>query len=348
MKTLTVGTGRIQTLAFAAAGRQLLVDERGPLQSHEFIEQESYPARKLVWWDWHTGSVVREVRLRDMLYDPTKTSEQWEEQMLGDADSTPDEPARNAFLDTSGRFCAATWEWTNKEDGLTLFDLEHGKQLEIIVSGRDFPYRVAFDPRHRRMAVAGMSEGDGSHDVRICRFSELPKSVIRLNGFNLEFNPVEVLTLADWFVAATTGPTVRLWDWRQVTRAFHPTRKDIRVKRELTANAQIHALAIEPNGLTVIAGTHTGLEMWRSEGDSRHAELASEVAPVRALVLGASGRLLVGGDGGVEWWHIQTGERLARHDWGIGPVTAVALDSTGTLAVAGDATGRVVVWDVDG
>ena len=363
MKTFAV-TGRVETLVFAGDGRELLVDDREPDVPHDWCGGlYDRPARRLVWWDWQTGEPVHVLRLRDTLYDPTKTPEEWEEYGLRASDWDPGQPARNAFIDCGGRVVAAVWSWTNKEDGMSLFDLERGRQLEILVGARDFPYRVAFDPRERAFAVAGVCDGDGSHGFRVCRYDNGSNSAQWLRGFELGFDQAETLTLADRFVVATTGPTVRIWDWTtNPTQRPGPDASDeewdewearweaprARAHRELTAAAPVNALVIDPAGIDVIAGTDAGLEVWRSTGPlPRHAALAREVAPVRALAQGTDGRLLVGGDGGVEWWDVRSGSCLARFDWGIGPVTAVALDPTGTLAAAG-ARGTVVVWDVDG
>lgn len=358
MKTLTVGTGRIQTLAFVGDGRQLLVDARDPRREHDFLGGlASYPARKLVWWDWQAAQPVRELRLRDTLYDPTKTPEQWEEQMLGDSDTQPDQPARNVFIDPTAKFGVAVWEWTNKEDGLSVFNLERGRQLEVAVSGDQYPYRVAFDPRKSVFALAGEDGGDGTNGVMVCRYGNKPRSIKRIGGVPLGQDRAEGLAIADRLLAAAAGPEIRLWNWT-AKRAPAPPSLDYeqaaewearhaRPERELEAEAPVTAIIIEPDGPTVIASTDAGLEVWRSEGSSCHEVLPCELVDVEALAAGANGRLLAGGVGGVEWWELRTGQRLARYDWGLGPVTAVTLDATGTLAAAGDASGRVVVWDVD-
>lgn len=360
MKALTVGTGRIQALAFVADGRQLLVDERGPLHEHPSVGGlASHPARRLVWWDWQTDEVVRELRLREVLYDPTKTPEQWQEQMLGEFDRSPDEPARDVFFDRTGTFGMAIWEWTNKEDGVSYFDLARGRQLHIAVSGDDFPYRAAFDPRGPVFARVSECANDGSNSVGLYRYTNTPDGVRRLRGLVLGHDRADALAVSGRFVAAASGRLIRLWDWtaeppeepgsdadydeweRWEAEQYQP-----RPQRELTAADPVNVLGLSAVPLEVFAGTDGGLGVWRSAGGPRHAALACEVAPVRALALSANGRLLVGGDGGVEWW-AGSGMRLARFDWGTGPVTAVALDPTETLAAAGTASGELVVWDVD-
>src|ERR1051325_4583965 len=131
MKTFTAAR-RVETLVFVGDGHELLVDDRGALRPHNYGGMpQSSPARRLVWWDWQTGEPLRVLRLRDTRYDPAKTPEERQEQLGGESDWSPEQPARSAFIDRDGRVVAAIWEWTNKEDGMSLFDLEGDRQLEV-------------------------------------------------------------------------------------------------------------------------------------------------------------------------------------------------------------------------
>ncbi len=157
-----VGTGQIQSLAFTAAGRQLLVDEREWQPTDLGVRGLVHlPACNLVWWDWQTGRPVRTLHLRDTLYDPTKTPEQWEGQGLGDSDWDPDQPARDVFVDRNGRIGAAIWEWTGKEDGISLFDLENNRQLDILVECSQVPV-----PRRARRSRASRGGGGNGRPRR--------------------------------------------------------------------------------------------------------------------------------------------------------------------------------------
>ena len=70
MRTFSVGSGRIRTLAYSPDSRSLLIDVRGEPTRHPWMGFDCEPARELAWWDWPVGTPLRRFRLRDSLYGP--------------------------------------------------------------------------------------------------------------------------------------------------------------------------------------------------------------------------------------------------------------------------------------
>jgi WD40 repeat protein len=82
---------------------------------------------------------------------------------------------------------------------------------------------------------------------------------------------------------------------------------------------------------------------------------------IDALAFAPDGRQLLSGSaaGNVRLWDVpswptddgaEPREFVPRavFEWGIGAITAVAVAADGLIAAAGGATGRVVIWDVEG
>jgi WD40 repeat protein len=114
-----------------------------------------------------------------------------------------------------------------------------------------------------------------------------------------------------------TGPRTTGWR-RWLTRTPRPSVTPLMPKLRLSAGAErIDAVTFTPGGRHLIAGTAAGtVRIWDVP------DLAGEIASPR--------------------------EPQAVFDWGIGAVTTLAIAADGLTAAAGGASGRVVVWDVEG
>jgi WD40 repeat protein len=128
---------------------------------------------------------------------------------------------------------------------------------------------------------------------------------------------VVLWSLADVPEPATVPPSGvwRRWLSRPTTAAVPP----LMPRLVLSAGAErVEAVRFTPDGRRLLAGSAVGtVRLWDVP------ELASGVASTAR-------------------------EPRAVYDWGIGPVTAVAVAADGLVAAAGGASGRVVVWDVEG
>src|SRR5439155_5160624 len=102
-------------------------------------------------------------------------------------------------------------------------------------------------------------------------------------------------------------------------RSPRPAVPPLRPRLVLPAGAErIDALAFTPDGRRLLAGSAVGaVRVWDVP---ELPPAAADVKPVPRAV----------------------------YDWGVGPVTAVAVAADGLTAAAGGATGRVVVWDLEG
>jgi WD domain, G-beta repeat/WD40-like Beta Propeller Repeat len=124
-------------------------------------------------------------------------------------------------------------------------------------------------------------------------------------------------SLADLTTSASISLSTRWRRWLTgSTRAAAPP---LRPRLTLSAGAErIDAVAFTPDGRRVMAGTAAGtVRVWDLP------DLAEETASA------------------------PQGPREV-FQWGIGPLTTLAVAADGLTAAAGGATGRVVVWDVEG
>jgi WD40 repeat protein len=357
MRTFSVGEGWVNTLAYSPDSRSLIVDVRQRPQRHPFMGFTVQPVAELVWWDWMTGTPQRRFRLRDSLYGPggalaNKGREDWD----------PGSPAFDVSWCFAPWRIAAAWEWTNKEDGVCVFDVDSQTTVDLSVSTHIHVERLALSPDGSRLALAT------SHDKEplsmlvahvLPPVSHLTPGRPRLLPCEL---PFALTALAfNGRVAAMAfaeREAVFLWDF-SAPLPVQPEPGADEDEPEPPGSPRLP----EPPGTEVgfvprclAFATQAPLLAAGGAGVTVHDLAAARWTPldrtgpvVNALALAADGRwLLLGTDHGTaELWDVSARKRLQAFDWASGPVTAVALAPDGFTAAAGTRTGTVVVWDLD-
>ena len=378
MRMFPAGDGRIHALAYSPDSRSLLVDVRGAPAHHPWMVFSYHPAQELVWWDWPAGTARRRFRLRDSLYGPGGA--------LTAEDDRGDWDPQAAALDVS--FCATpfrvaiAWEFTNKEDGVCVYDPDTQATVALRVPYKTHLLRLALSPDGGRLAAAMLNGMDGPPFFEVWDLAAEPEGAPdpgpgqgtprpgrpagrgRLREEQEACpSPFDLLAAlafdGKWLAAAGAGVT-RALVWDSSTPPPPGARADSDDEPDPGApvdpaslpGAEIgfipRCLAFAPAGPLLAVG---------GKGLVTHDPASGQPTPftrsgpvVRAVAFTADGRVLLAGTdaGAVEVWDV-AGRRLRKAlDWGEGPVTALALAPDGNTAAAGTDTGRVIVWDLDG
>ncbi len=161
MRSFSVGPGRVHTLAYTPDSRSLVVDLRGEPLSHPFMGFPVRPATEIAWWDIASGTVTRRFRLRDSLYGPGghQTS------LAGEVyrqDRQPDQPAFDVAFCFAPPWVATVWEWTNKEDGVCVFDIDRLRTVDLRTPYKTHTMHIRLSPTGSKLLAATVDNMDGS------------------------------------------------------------------------------------------------------------------------------------------------------------------------------------------
>jgi WD40 repeat protein len=369
MRTFFAGDGRVQSLAYCPDGQSLIVDLRDPARDR-LCSGCNLPARELVWWDWRAASATRRFRLRDSLYGPGGAN-------TGNAneDWSPEAGTLDVSFSVNPLLVATAWEWTNKEDGICVYDAEKQQTIDLWVPYKTHTLRLAISPDGKRLAVATQNDMDGSSLFEIrdlesppCEDQDSALEETLVNSFAFwnhileqrvqeaakgccnPFYPLHTLAFDGRFVAAS-GPrgTFLVWgshaDRLPVKQAEEdpaapeaPEVKASFIPGCLAFAGKRHLLAVGGEGLGLY---HCLTDTWTSFERSG--------ATINAVTFAADGQLLLAGTeaGTIELWDVRTQRLVHGLTLGHGPITVVAFASDGHTAAAGTGSGQVIIWDRD-
>jgi WD40 repeat protein len=277
-----------------------------------------------------------------------------------------------------GTTLAASRPWS-----VELWDPATSKQRRILEGHRHFSTSLAFAPDGRALLSAGERRGGRWHgsvqaviwdlaDGRVAAEFVSPASD-RL-GLTRVLDPTTVL----W---VQPGPTEKAGPVATVTDVSTGKPRVL-----FDAPGPLRDAALSPDGRTLAAAVRGDVVLWSladvaapvpaapSTGWRRwlgrpgvaavppltsRLTLSAGAERIDAVAFTPDGRRLLAGSavGTVREWdvpefagEIVPGPRQPRavYDWGIGAVTTLAVAADGLTAAAGGASGRIVVWDVDG
>jgi WD40 repeat protein len=370
MRTFSAGEGRVHALAYSPDSRSLVVDLRAAPGSDSLTEFDCSGARELVWWDWLSGTARRRFRLRDSLYGPGGA--------LTGPDDYPDSSPEEAAIDAS--FCvrpwrvATAWDWTDKEDGVCVFDPDRQQVIDLRTPYKTHTVRLALAPDGNSLAAATFNDMDGSGLLEVWDLTSNPRPPVEpgtLSPWELArrqriwdeqrgcpnpFDRLAALAFDGRFVA-TAGTTdspdeeteVLVWD-----SGTPPPSQEWDDEVEYNPGLPLWEVGFEPlhlafaPGASLLAAGGAGLAL-QDPATGRSTTLERSGAPVSALAFAAEGKLLLAGTeaGAVEIWDAAAG-RLARgFNWSGEPITAVAFAPDGQTCAAGTSTGAVIIWDAE-
>jgi WD40 repeat protein len=368
VQTFLAGEGRVHQLRYTPDGKLLVVDLRGEPTGHPWMGFDFSPSRELVWWDWAKGEPTRRFRLRDSLYGPGGAQTGTEEER---EDWQPDGPAFDVSFCFDPFRVATAWEWTNKEDGVCVFDADGRRTLDLKCPYKTHVMRLALAPDGKSLAVATVGDMDGRAGIEVWAVpTGVPsedaepepwsweqalrarKLAFQQQGVDLNLDPV-AFVFDGRFVVAAGGGAVAVWDRQAPPVVAEPEEPDERldwVRRfetvEVRPGFDVCAADLS-GGDTKLAVAGGGLAVC----ECASGEWACFPAPtdVTAVCFGAAGRrlLISTRSGGVELWDVDGRRQLRALNGGIGPIASVAFSPDGLTCAAGGEDGQVVVWDVD-
>jgi WD40 repeat protein len=367
MRTFTVGDGRVHAITYSPNSRSLIVDVREELKEHPFMGYSFRPARELVWWDWTTGTVQRRFRLRDSLYGPGGAQTEGNER----GDWAPESAAFDVAWCPHPLRVATAWEWTNKEDGVCVFDPNHLQVIDLQVHYKTHVERLALAPQGDRLALHTVNDMDGfamleTWDLEpAARPDSLPLDVDdlipweddhqrrnrqTLNACRMPFRRLSGFAFNGQLLAAAGPEQPTVWIWRPGSVVPETDSWGFPLLPEPPATEvgfAPHCLAFA-RGVPLLAVGGAGLTV--HDTTANHWTALDRTGPVvSAGAFTADGRLLLAGTeaGSVELWDVDSRRCLKALDWRSGPITALAPAPDGFSCAAGTAAGAVVVWDLD-
>jgi WD40 repeat protein len=345
VRSFLAGNGRIQAIAYTPDGASLVVDLRRPPTQHPWMGFDFRPAHDLLWIDRTTGESRRRFRLCDTLYGPGGT--------LGDSDQEdrqPDGPTLDvSALDVSFTFApfrvACAWEWTNKEDGVCVYDVEAAATLYLSTPYKTHVMRLALAPDGNALAVATVNNMDGTSLLEVWQL-----------GKKAEPEATETPS-ADWrtlrYEAHDEEPGLAIYPEAlvfdgQLVAVAGPGRPIVQVRPANSREATEVEVGFEPRALALmggrlaVAGDGLGvLEAGRWSPWRRTGPTVTSVALDRT-----SNRVALGcADGTVEVLD-GAGRRLLALGGSGEALTATAFAPDGLTLAVGSESGRVTLWDL--
>jgi hypothetical protein len=160
MRTFSAGSGRVQGLAFTPDSCGLVLDLRGELRAHPWLGIPIRPAWEIAWWEASSGTALHRFRLRDSLYGPGGFQSSLDDEQR--QDSAPEEPAFDVSFRVVPLRVAVVWEWTNKEDGVCVFDVDRREVVDFRAPYKTHTEKLRLSPDGSKLAAATVNDMDGS------------------------------------------------------------------------------------------------------------------------------------------------------------------------------------------
>jgi RNA polymerase sigma factor (sigma-70 family) len=335
-----------------AASRQLraLPDARGEIHSLAFAKDDktlaaARGAAAIARWDIATGKPIpppggHEGPVGSLAFSQggkTLVSGGWDWTVrLWEAETgkqlachpAPQIQGRTVALARDGKLLAVA----RKGGGIVLVDAHTGKERRRIAGHKDDVVTLAFGPRDKTLASAGMDK-----TVRLWNLATGQELHVLVHD-----HPVMHLAYAldgKLLVSSTRQRMVHVWN--------AVTGKEI---RQLEHAQPIHSIALATDDRTLAAGGADGMVVvWDAPSGRVLHRLGPHAGYVVALAFAPDGRTLaVGNWRETRVWELATGKERTRLPAHWGDITALAFGPNGrTLATASSDT-TILIWDLTG
>jgi WD40 repeat protein/DNA-binding SARP family transcriptional activator len=244
---------------------------------------------------------------------------------------------------------------------IALFNARDLGRIDVTYQGLGLPASdIAYSPRGDLIAAITpllpfLPSGEISKDVPppppkvpnigVWRVSHPDEPMIRLSMATLGGDPTEPsgTPVGDWIGFSPDG--ARLY----ASSAGQAVAFDIATGRQLRAFDGAGALALSPDGATIVTATRgTDARLVDTATGRQRAKLIGHAAPITDAAFSADGTLLatVSDDGTALVWDVATGQRRHRLQGHTGSVHAVAFGAGHQLYTSGS-DGVTIQWDLD-
>jgi WD40 repeat protein/serine/threonine protein kinase len=213
---------------------------------------------------------------------------------------------------------------------LELRDVARGASVLSVPTGLRYADRIAFDPKHPRVAVTG------GNSIAILD-THSGSRLAMLDGHTAPLLALEFSPDGNSLVSSSYDHTARIWD------LVHHT---VRVLQAHSDTVD-HAL-FDPGGRWVVTASRDGTSrVWRADTGDLVALLDKQASAITTARYDADGERLVTGaaDGTVHVWDVATGIRLASFEGHVGMIVDARF--AGAAVISAGADGTIRAWNPD-
>jgi WD40 repeat protein len=251
-------------------------------------------------------------------------------------------PSRDRVAEMAWHPAGRCFALAGAEGIVQIFTAEGYKSWELVgLPGQHGPMTaVAFSPDGSHLVMGGGWWDEPGHAVVVTDYYW--HRVAELSGHENQIGTV-----------LFTGPNIIATGAADRRVIFHDLTNSGEIA-DIPVNAQVHALAVTPDGLRLAVAMGRRIEIWPLTKPGWYVDgprliCRGHQQSVRSVAFTPDGRTLVSvaEDSGVRFWNAFTGAEQLALEPGCGPARAVAISPDGLLVAVGGKEGKLILLDAE-